>query len=94
MQNRLKSCYYYKDEQTLPSPKHDAWHVFILSDLDQSQREGLSGTTAADAPNVVTSYKKCIQARIDSIGAAALDCEFLRWCSNFESRGVAVATTG
>jgi serine/threonine protein kinase len=88
MQDRLKSKMFYKDRQSMPTPKFDAWHVFILSGLDRSQRESLHGDAPGDAPHVVASYLECTRVRIDSRGSAdALEQDFLIWYADFESRG-------
>jgi serine/threonine protein kinase len=92
MQDRLKAKSFYKDRESLPSPKFDAWHLFMLSGLDLSQRERLRGDTPEDAANVVSSYLECIRARVDSRGSSdALDRDFLSWYADFESRGRAAA---
>jgi hypothetical protein len=72
----------FLDGSTVATPRNDAWHLYILSDLTKEQRESLQGASAEDASKVISAYIKCISKNSEKQGAAA----FMEWYKGFESR--------
>jgi hypothetical protein len=85
---RIVSEKYHTNTDSMPSPKYDAWHVFILSNLDQSQRESLDAAKFHDESMFVSAHLECIKNRSDELGSDEnLHREFSIWYEEFESRG-------
>ena len=70
--------------------ENDAWHVFILSSLEERQRGMLQGTQAADAGKVNEGYLNCISEMMAQTneGLADLHAAFLTWFETFQSHGL------
>ena len=92
MLNRFRLCpdRYFLGGSTTATPKNDAWHLFILSDLCESQRERLQGSTASDASKVNSAYLDCISEKNRRLGSE-LDPAFTAWYESFLLRGAGTA---
>ncbi len=78
----VSSDNFFLDGSNVATPKNDAWHLYILSDLTKEERECLQGASAEDASKVISAYMQCISNRREKSGAAA----FMEWYKGFESR--------
>jgi hypothetical protein len=82
---------YFLDFSTKASPRNDAWHLFILSELSEAQRRRLQGATAIDAPKVTKAYISIVTETVQQMGQHH-NYQFAAWYKGFESRGSAAAT--
>jgi hypothetical protein len=80
----VSSDNFFLDGSTVATPRNDAWHLYILSDLTKEERESLQGASAEDAPKVISAYMQCISKKREKSGAAA----FMEWYKGFESRSM------
>ena len=86
---RLKKFpHHYYIPDSIAKPENDAWHVFILYMLNDTQRARLHGAGAKHPENVIDGYIKCIDEMVqDSEGLENLQRCFLTWFEGFETRG-------
>jgi hypothetical protein len=83
---KVPDRYYTPD--LIARPENDAWQVFILSRLSETQRPMLQGADATHAGRVISGYLTCIREMImESGGLENLQQTFLAWFRAFESRG-------
>jgi hypothetical protein len=83
---KVPDRYYTPD--LIARPENDAWHVFILSRLSETQRPWLQGADATHAGRVISGYLTCIREMImESGGLENLQQTFLAWFRDFELRG-------
>jgi serine/threonine protein kinase len=88
MMERFKKCenQYYVQEK-IAKAENDAWHVFILSNLNLEQRKSLHGASVSDVPNVNRGYQQCISDKIKTSGGIEkLKESFLNWFESFFSK--------
>jgi hypothetical protein len=72
----------YLDESRTASPKSDAWHVFLMSNLSAVERALLA---SEDAPTVNAAYRCFILKQIERHGlVAVLHAVFLEWFEGFQ----------
>ncbi len=78
-----KSTQQYYVTEPVAKPENDAWHVFILSSLNLSQRISLQGTGDSEASKVNSAYQQCISDKVKEAGGLEkLHDQFVSWFSD------------